>query len=152
MRCLRNRVLLPKQRLGFLSVYNFQFPYPWKLCSVISWFPRINLFVATYLPIRFLETAHMSQWKWNVKLNFYKNEEVVHTRYSLKAPCFCGRSSQVGKYRMSTNGRLDNRGRLVHSVYTLLKFKTFHWNPQITFICKWADILLTDIHVILISQ
>jgi hypothetical protein len=46
----------------FLSVCNFQFSYPWKPCSVTSWFPRINLSVVTYLPIRFLETAHMSQY------------------------------------------------------------------------------------------
>jgi hypothetical protein len=46
----------------FLSVYNFQFSYPGKPCSVNSWFPRINLSMATYLPIRFLETAHISQY------------------------------------------------------------------------------------------
>jgi hypothetical protein len=63
MRYLGNHVLIPKQRFGFLSVYNFQSPYPWKPCSVISWFPEIKLFVATYLPIRFLETAHMSQYE-----------------------------------------------------------------------------------------
>jgi hypothetical protein len=42
--------------------YNFQFSYSWKICSVTSWLPRINLSAATYLPIRFLETAHMSQY------------------------------------------------------------------------------------------
>jgi hypothetical protein len=48
--------------VSFLSVYKFQSPYPRKPCSVSSWFPRINLSVATYLPIRFLETAHMSHY------------------------------------------------------------------------------------------
>jgi hypothetical protein len=56
-----NHVLIPKQRFCFLSVCNFQFAYPWKPCFVINWFPGINLSVAMYLPIRFLETAHMSQ-------------------------------------------------------------------------------------------
>jgi hypothetical protein len=31
----------------FSWVYNFQFLHPWKMCSVTSWFPRINLSVAT---------------------------------------------------------------------------------------------------------
>jgi hypothetical protein len=59
---LGNHVFISKQRFRFLSVYNFHFPYPWKPCSVTSWFPRINLSVATCLPIRFLETAQMSQY------------------------------------------------------------------------------------------
>jgi hypothetical protein len=46
--------------IWFSRVY-FQFSYPWKTCSVTSWFPRINLFAATHLPIRFLETAYMSK-------------------------------------------------------------------------------------------
>jgi hypothetical protein len=62
MFCLGNNVLIPKQRFGFLSVYNFRCPYPWKPCFLISWFPWINLSVATGLPIRFPETAHMSQY------------------------------------------------------------------------------------------
>jgi hypothetical protein len=40
----------------------FQESYPWKPCSVISWFPGINLSMATCFPICFLETAHMSQY------------------------------------------------------------------------------------------
>jgi hypothetical protein len=60
--CYGNYVLIPKQRFGFPSVYNFQFPYPWKPSFVIRWFPGINLSVATYLPVRFLETAHTSQY------------------------------------------------------------------------------------------
>jgi hypothetical protein len=52
-----------KQRSGFLSVYNFQFPYPWKPCFIISWFAGINLSVATFLPIRFLETPLLSQYE-----------------------------------------------------------------------------------------
>jgi hypothetical protein len=63
MRCLGNHILIPKQRVGFLSVYNFQFPYPWKPCPVISWCPGIRPSVASCLLIRFLETAHMSQYK-----------------------------------------------------------------------------------------
>jgi hypothetical protein len=55
--------VIPKQRFGFVSVYKFQFPYPWKPCFVTSWFPRNNFTVATYLPIGFVETAHMSQYK-----------------------------------------------------------------------------------------
>jgi hypothetical protein len=62
MHCFWNHVLIPKQRFGFLSAYNFQCPYLWKPCFIISWFPRINLSVATCLPIRFLETANMSQY------------------------------------------------------------------------------------------
>jgi hypothetical protein len=62
MRCLGNHVLIPKQRFGFLRVYNFQFPYPWKPFSVICWFPGISLSMATCLSICFLETAHMSQY------------------------------------------------------------------------------------------
>jgi hypothetical protein len=58
--CHGNHVSIPKQRFGFLSVYNFQFPYPWKPCFVTSWFPRNNLSVVTYLPVCLLETAHMS--------------------------------------------------------------------------------------------
>jgi hypothetical protein len=53
--------------LWFPNVYNFQFPYLWKPCSVNSRFPRINLSMATCLPIRFLETAHMSQHYSDVK-------------------------------------------------------------------------------------
>jgi hypothetical protein len=48
------------QATAWLSVSNFQFSYPWKLCFVINWFPRNKFSVATYFPIRFLETAHMS--------------------------------------------------------------------------------------------
>jgi hypothetical protein len=48
--------------IWFPSVHNFQFSYPWKTCSVTSWCPRINFSAATYLPIRFLETADMSQY------------------------------------------------------------------------------------------
>jgi hypothetical protein len=33
----------------FSRVYNFQFSYSWKTCSVTSWFPRINLSAATRL-------------------------------------------------------------------------------------------------------
>jgi hypothetical protein len=32
----RNVCLIPKQRSGFLNVYNFQFPNPWTSCFVIS--------------------------------------------------------------------------------------------------------------------
>jgi hypothetical protein len=46
----------------FSRVYNFQFSYRWKTCSITSWFPRINPSAATHLPIHFLETAHMSQY------------------------------------------------------------------------------------------
>jgi hypothetical protein len=46
----------------FSRVYNFQFSYRWKTRSVTRWFPRINLSAATHLPIRFLETAYMSQY------------------------------------------------------------------------------------------
>jgi hypothetical protein len=42
--------------VSFLSVYNFQCPYPRKSCFVITWFP------GTCLPSRFLETANMSQY------------------------------------------------------------------------------------------
>jgi hypothetical protein len=56
-----NRVLVPKQRFSFLTIYNFHFPYPCKPYFEISWFPEINLPVATCLLIRFLETLHMSQ-------------------------------------------------------------------------------------------
>jgi hypothetical protein len=60
--CNGNHVFILKQRFGFLSVSNFQFPYPWKPCLIMSWFPRNSLSVATYLPICFLETAHMSKY------------------------------------------------------------------------------------------
>jgi hypothetical protein len=46
----------------FSRVYNFQFSYPWKMCSVTGWFPRINLSTATHLSIRFLETTYMSHY------------------------------------------------------------------------------------------
>jgi hypothetical protein len=57
--CIRSEATV-----SFLSVYNFQCPYPRKPCTVTSWFPRLILPVATYLPIRFLETAHMSQYAY----------------------------------------------------------------------------------------
>jgi hypothetical protein len=53
--------------VSFLSVYNFQFPYSLKPCPVstetVSRNQLIseNQSVATCLPIRFLETAHMSK-------------------------------------------------------------------------------------------
>jgi hypothetical protein len=43
-------------------VYSFQFSYLWKRSSATGWFPRISLSAAKHLPIRFLETAHMSQY------------------------------------------------------------------------------------------
>jgi hypothetical protein len=58
----RNPYVNSQATVGFLSVYSFQFPYPWKPCFVISWFPGISLSVATCLPIRFLVTTHMSQY------------------------------------------------------------------------------------------
>jgi hypothetical protein len=64
--CHENHVFIPKQRFGFLSVYNFQCPYPWKLCSVITWFPKNNLSVAVCLPILFLDTTHISQYQRNI--------------------------------------------------------------------------------------
>lgn len=46
----------------FSRVYKFQFSYLWKTCSIIIWFPRIKLCAEMYLPIRFIETAHVSQY------------------------------------------------------------------------------------------
>lgn len=46
----------------FPRVYNFQFSYLWKMCSVTSWFPRINLSAATHLPIHFIEITYMSHY------------------------------------------------------------------------------------------
>jgi hypothetical protein len=74
MRCLRIHVLIPKQWFGFLSVSNFQIPYPWKQCFVISWFPGINLSKATCLPIRFLQMAHMPQ---HFKMEMWHNFDMV---------------------------------------------------------------------------
>jgi hypothetical protein len=37
------------------------FPCPWKPCFLISWLPRKNISVTTCLPLRFLQTPHMSQ-------------------------------------------------------------------------------------------
>jgi hypothetical protein len=48
-----------------LCVYNFQCLYSWKPCFEISWFPGNNLSVTTCLPIRFLETAHISHYTAN---------------------------------------------------------------------------------------
>jgi hypothetical protein len=50
----------------FSQPYNFQFSYPRKPCSVTSCFPRINLPVAMFLPIRFLEnrTCHTQYSVW----------------------------------------------------------------------------------------
>jgi hypothetical protein len=55
-------VLTLKQQFGFLNVYNFQFPYPWKPCFVLSWFPGMNLSVATFAH-SYLEAAHVSQYE-----------------------------------------------------------------------------------------
>jgi hypothetical protein len=79
MCCLGNHVLISKQRFGFLSVYNFQCLYPWKLCFVISWFPGISLSMATCLPIHFLEMAHMSQYV-QLERNMGKAREVNSTK------------------------------------------------------------------------
>jgi hypothetical protein len=78
MRRVGNRVFIPKQSFAFLSVYNFQCPYPWKACFEISWFPGINLSVATCLPIRFLETAYMSQY---VHIYITYIHTYVHTHF-----------------------------------------------------------------------
>jgi hypothetical protein len=74
---LCNHVLIPRQRYGLLSVHKFQCPCLWKPCFVISWFPGINLFVATCMPIRFLETAHMSQYvilQFNLHLHYSQQQ------------------------------------------------------------------------------
>jgi hypothetical protein len=57
----RKPCIYSKATVAFLCVYNFQFPYPRKPCSVTSWFPRI-ISVATYLLIRVLERAHISRY------------------------------------------------------------------------------------------
>jgi hypothetical protein len=46
----------------FSKCLQFPVSIPWKACFKISWCPGINLSVATCLPIRFLETAYMSQY------------------------------------------------------------------------------------------
>jgi hypothetical protein len=43
-----NHVLIPKQRFSFLSVYDFQFPYPWKPCFVISFQETVSPWQRTW--------------------------------------------------------------------------------------------------------
>jgi hypothetical protein len=84
MRCAGNRVSIPKQRSGSVSVSNSQFRYPRKLCFVMTWFPGTSLSVAKCLPIRFLETAHMSQhvYQWSFK------SYLIHSCLFLSSVCY----------------------------------------------------------------
>jgi hypothetical protein len=78
-------------------VHNFEFPYPWKPCSVITLFPGFNLSVVTGLPIRFLETTHISQY-----IFFFPPPQFILCCY-LRDYFFISRSSQrlkkLNKYK-----------------------------------------------------
>jgi hypothetical protein len=105
----------------FLSVYNFQFSYPWKPCSVISWFPRISLSVATYLSIRFLGKPIYHNVFENLLVFIYRDTIYnIYISSSIKICCkYCSFISQCFVRVYGDSKRKSSGYRNRHEIWSL---------------------------------
>jgi hypothetical protein len=129
MCCLVNRMLIPKQRFSFLSVYNLvsvslENVFRNQLVS------KKQSLLGTYLPVRYLETAHMSRLLINPSDSLdcnTRSQRQIYMSYTKGVPFYIVTvriQNCIKKICLKISHRIEKRTHCCEGVY----FNKTHYN------------------------